>query len=145
MKQWLYFAFTQLVSLLAMLIGLPLLGVLCYMRGWEAAEQAYVPDWQHEAGLPPKAINRWKSSWINKIWGDDEDGVTGVSWYNDNTMPSRWLAYRWIALRNNANNLRFVFRNKGGPFYRWVSKSGKWYFQAGYYDSGSPVLSAGRV
>lgn len=157
------FIVVQLVSMLAMIIGWILLIVPCAMRAWVEVEQIYQADWQVLQGLPKKKIKIWAWRWLNAIWGNDEDGVVsglrGNVEYNPN--GSRFKAYLWCAWRNSANNLRFVFRWVGGPFYRiewqqpWPSfhKAWKfvtfdkvpWYFQAGWYPNGFPVISAGAI
>lgn len=138
MRGWLYFAFVQLVALIAMVIGWFLLIVPCACGAWKQAVAPYTPNWYTGQ---PRTINIWSWGWLNKIWGNDEDGVTETNWYN--TGDSRWRSYLWSAWRNSANNLRFVFRNFNGPFYKIEYKG--WYFQCGWYPNGFPVLSAGRV
>lgn len=141
MRDWLYFAFVQLVALIAMIIGWFLLIVPCALRAWTPVEEIYEPDWAVELGLPKSTIRIWSWGWLNYIWGNDEDGVSGTNKFNP--TDSKWRAYVWSAWRNSANNLRFVFRNFNGPFYRKEVKG--WYFQCGWYPNGFPVLSAGRV
>lgn len=43
-------------------------------------------------------------------WDNEEDGVTGAEWYRKAhaDSPAWWLCYRWAALRNSTNNLRFL-------------------------------------
>lgn len=141
MGSWLYFAFVQLSSLVAMVIGWFILIIPCALGAWKPVDRVYCPMWMEQQGLPKGTIYIWKLNWMNAVWGNDEDGVTGPLWYND--PISKWRAYLWSAWRNSANNLRFVFRNFNGPFYR--KQIGNWYFQAGWYPNGFPVLSAGRV
>ncbi len=142
---WLYFVLIQVASLLCTMAGIVLLIIPCALRSWSKVKQIYQPDWAVKGQLPKTDINVWSWKWLNKVWGNDEDGVTGPSWYNDSAGPSVWLAYKWSALRNPANNLRFIFRLIGGPFYRWENTSKTWYFQAGWYPNGFPVLSAGKT
>ncbi len=137
---WLYFAFVQVVALIAWFVGIFLLIVPCALGAWETVDQIYVPDGTPK-GLPKGTIYVWKWDWLNKIWGNDEDGVVGPPLYN--YEQSGWRAYLWSAWRNSANNLRFLFRNFNGPFYR--KEIGNWYFQCGWYPNGFPVLSAGRI
>src|SRR5690348_14985066 len=136
MMGWLYFIFVQLVSLICMLIGWFLLIIPCIMKAWEPVEQIYQPQWAIDQKIPKKTIQIWTWSWLNPVWGNNEDGVVnglraGID-YNPNA--SRWLAYCWSAWRNSANNLRFVFMWKNGPFYRWSNAT--YYFQAGWYPNG---------
>ena len=140
MKGWLYFTFVQVVALIAMVVGWFLLIIPCALGAWEPELQIYQPDWAATEGSR-KMINIWSWDWLNNVWGNDEDGVTGIPAYNK--TESRFKAYLWSAWRNSTNNLRFVFRNFNGPFYR--KEIGNWYFQAGWYPNGFPVLSAGRI
>jgi hypothetical protein len=140
-KGWLYFAFVQLVAFIAMVLGWVLL------LPW-SLDKAWVLTTSFKYNDQPRTITEWSSALMDDIYGNAEDGVTGADWY----LPGKpvWLrAYMWSAWRNSCNNLRFVFRwygKDGAPFFKWVSASGKWYFQAGWFaDNGFPVLSAGRV
>ena len=141
--QWLRFAWVQFIMLAAAVRGFVVLIIPCVFRQWEDTTQSYIPEWQQKAGLPPKTIKRWRWKWLNVIYGNDEDGVVGPQWYNP--TGSRWGAYMWSAWRNSTDNLKYVFEQKGGPWYEWKSANGKWYFQAGWNSSGLPVISAGRV
>jgi hypothetical protein len=142
---WCYFAAVQVVALDAAIIGWLLLIAPCAMRAWTPVEQIYQADWQRELGLPKKTIEIWSWAWLNRVWGNDEDGVvTGLCGNVEyNPEASRWGAYLWSAWRNSANNLRFVFRWKGGPFYRWENSAHTKYFQLGWYPNGFPVISGG--
>jgi hypothetical protein len=135
---WLYFIFVQIVAFVCMVVGWFLLAPLAARGQWVYTESIH---W------PTRQIAVWKWRWVDVIWGNDEDGVIGAPFYAQQVKNVYLRAYLWSAWRNSANNLRFVFRWKNtGPFYKWVSKNGKWYFQAGWYaDNGFPVLSAGRT
>lgn len=58
----------------------------------------------------------WWGGWLTWLWGNEEDGVTGPLWWRQRTgaflVGHHWKkalsAYRWSALRNPTNNLRFI-------------------------------------
>lgn len=132
---WLWFICVQIIATIAMIIGWALLIPFAVFKWWKQTASVHFPD---------RRIQVWSVKAVNAVWGNDEDGVLGPTWYNPLGTP--WRAYLWSAWRNSANNLRWVFANKGGPYYKWVSTTGKWYFQAGFRpDTGWPVLSAGKV
>lgn len=43
-------------------------------------------------------------------WDNEEDGITGAEWYRKAhpNWPAWWVCYRWAALRNSTNNMRFL-------------------------------------
>lgn len=131
---WIWFALVQLIELVFLLAGLVLLAPLAATRCWITRESKYFPGRQ---------VTAWRGGWFTWAWCNDEDGVTGADFYRARFRDDRLCAYCWSALRNPANNLRFVFKWIGGPFYRW--ENGKFYAQAGWYPNGFPVLSAGRM
>lgn len=144
MKGWAYFAFVQMVSLIATVIGLFLLIPFCLTRAWVTAGSL-------EAG---RQIDRWRFAPLNLIYGNPEDGVSGryaLIWTSTARVPympnawAPWRAYCWSALRNSSDNLKYVFRWKGGPFRHWENSKHTFYVQAGWYPNGFPVLSAGRI
>ena len=144
---WLYFIVVQVVALIATVIGWFLLIIPCLLKAWVPVEQLYQPDWAYCAGLPKKTIQIWRWAWLNRIWGNNEDGVvSGLSGNVEyNPDATRLGAYMWSAWRNSANNLRFVFRWVGGPYYRWQNSAKTWYFQCGWYPNGFPVISGGKT
>lgn len=144
---WCYFAAVEVVAFDAMVIGWFLLIIPCIKRAWVPVTQIYIPTWQREQGIPAKRIFIWQWYWLNRIWGNDEDGVVNGMRGNVEYNPemSAFKAYLWCAWRNSANNLRFVFRWNGGPFYRWEDEERTIYFQCGWNSSGFPVLSAGAI
>jgi hypothetical protein len=77
------------------------------------------------------------------VWNNRIDGL-----YGPGNPHTKWQAFYWTALRNPCNNLRFVagVSKVGRPLWRrtWGAKPGGWYFQAGWNNSGQPVLSGGR-
>lgn len=144
MRGWLWFAVVQTISLLAMIVGWFLLIPMCLLKAW-------VPIASTEAG---RQIDRWACSPLNIVYGNPEDGVSGqcaLVWNATGNarvpfMPNAWVpwrAYVWSGWRNSADNLKYVFAWKGGPFYRLANT--KFFFQAGWNTSGFPVISAGRI
>ncbi len=144
---WFNFLIVQLIARSMMIIGWVLLIVPCVMKAWEPVEQIYQPKWAKDDDLPKKTIYVWRWQWLNKVWGNDEDGVvSGLRNFKEyNPNATRWKAYLWSAWRNSANNLRFIFRFELGPFYQWQNKAKTWYFHFGWYSNGFPVISAGRM
>lgn len=143
MKGWIRFALVQFVSFILMVIGWVLLFPLCLTKAWVPVESRY---W------PLKIVTAWRWEWVQSIWGNWEDGVTGVGTTAGVYLPNApdwWRAYMWSAWRNSTNNLRFVFRwygKDGAPFFYWQNKAGTWYFKCGwFYDNGFPVINGGRL
>jgi hypothetical protein len=126
----------QALSLLLQLIGAVILAGPCYLRSWHPA-----PSTENRI---PQTINVWDSAFLNRIYGNDEDGVTGKPGYNTEP-PSRLKAYVWSAWRNPVDNLKYwpIARRPGGPLlYR---RFGAFYVEAGWNASGLIVASAGRA
>jgi hypothetical protein len=135
MSGWLKFALIQLIALVVMVVGWFLLLPLAWFRAWTPRYSLHYPE---------RIVDVWRGGQLTWIWGNEEDGVTGAAFYRAQFKDARVCAYLWSAWRNSANNLRWVFADKGGPFYR-IERWG-WYFQAGFRpDTGWPVLSAGRI
>lgn len=141
---WLWFLIVQLISLAATVVGWLLLIPFCLREAW-------VPVDSIEVG---RKTDRWALKCFNWVYGNPEDGVSGkcaLVWNKEGTarvsfMPNAWApwrAYVWSGWRNSADNLKYVFAWKGGPFYRWANS--KFFFQIGWNPSGFPVLSAGRL
>ncbi len=131
MSNFTLFLIIQLASLVLTVLGVPVCAVLAYGEFSRPVNGAW--HWP-----------RW--AWI---WDNDIDGVC-PHWYE--VAHADWSIARrefvWSALRNPANNLRFVpgVSKIGRPLWRytWGAKPGGWYFAAGWNASGYPVLSAGR-
>ncbi len=134
---WLWFVVVQVLSLITMVLGWLLLIPFCIARAWKADGK----------------IDRWSWEPLNSIYGNPEDGVSGACariWNSTGCllpyMPlahPAWRAYCWSAWRNSADNLKYVFRRTGGPFYRVEFRG--FYFQCGWNTSGMPVLSVGAL
>lgn len=125
---WLLFVAIQLASLVITLAGIFVLAVLAAFKIWHV----------DTAGKYHWPALFW-------IWDNQEDGIC-AAWYR--TPIDRWHAYTWSAFRNSANNLRYVrgVSDVTRPLWRqtWGAKPGGWYAQAGWNNSGYPVISGGR-
>lgn len=103
------------VSLALDVIGLVLLALLSLCHAWKSrpskvAQFRTAPKW------PNGKVTAWRFGWLTWLWGNEEDGVTGPPWWELRTtdgikasyLALAWSAYRWSALRNPSNNLRFI-------------------------------------
>ncbi len=131
MKYVALFIAIQLAALLLTIVGIPVCAALAYI-GYS---------------FPTEGKWHWpKWAWI---WDNEEDGVW-PNWYAkaNPTWSTARVEFMWTGLRNSANNLRYVpgVSKVGRPLWRktWGAKPGGWYAQAGWNNSGFPVLSAGR-
>ncbi len=112
------FVLIQLVSAVLFIVGLPVCAACAFTGRW--------PRW----------------TWV---WQNEEDGVIGPAWYNPG--KTRWLSFKWTALRNSVNNLRYVPRvsKVGRPLWirNWTISGKVFYAKAGWLSNGYPVMSAG--
>jgi hypothetical protein len=120
---------SQLLMTIATILGWFLLIPFCIGKAWSVNARS-IKD-----GRP---IDTWKYSWLNYIYGNPEDGVSGgcaVVWTSGSPGPYRpglstWpglRAYLWSAVRNSCDNLKYVFSIPGdGPIVHW------WKFKFGY-------------
>jgi hypothetical protein len=115
------FIFIQAIAFVLLLAGLPIVAILALFKLWTNDN-------------PPQ----WQGGFITWLFSNEIDGVFGP-----NNPRTRWQAFYWSALRNPVNNFRFVPGVSGvdRPFVKYIF--GNYYFQAGWNDSGYPVLSAG--
>jgi hypothetical protein len=127
-KWILLFIAIQIVALILALVGLPIVALLALAHAWEKPGITAQWHWDVAAAWP---------------WDNEVDGICAPG-----TTPTAWRAFYWSALRNPCNNFRFVpgVSKVGRPLWRktWGAKPGGWYAQAGWNNSGFPVLSAGR-
>lgn len=111
---WLKFIAIQLVMLLATIVGWVLLIPICLAQAWHK-----------DFSVSDRVIDVWPYVWMNKIYGNPEDGVSGqqaLVWNAEGTakvpyMPGAWApwrAYCWSAWRNSADNLKYVFAGAPG-------------------------------
>jgi hypothetical protein len=141
---WAWFVVVQLIMLCAALVGaLLVLPIACGDRAWTTCNKRGGWYTSVKDGRP---IDQWSWRWMNPIWGNPEDGVsgaralvwnaTGTAQVPFNIMATPWRAYCWN-LQNSANQLSYTFGWKNGPYY-----SGK-RFHAGwknYYGRSRVVL-----
>jgi len=53
-----------------------------------------------------KDARRFKNKWIDAIWGNEDDGIDGDTYYSAKySKLTYWTSYNWSALRNPVNNL----------------------------------------
>lgn len=135
---WTYFVFIQLVNFFILLpVGAVILIPLAATKSWV---------FKHNSEFPDRLLPQWRGGWLTFIWGNLEDGVIGTPLYQQKHTFQPLCAYLWSGWRNFANNARFIFRRRGGPFYRWENKARTYYFQCGWFvDNGFPVISAGKI
>lgn len=112
--KWLYFAFAQTVQLAATLIGYVVLAPFCALHAWEPTGNSIKDN---------RLIDRWSWGPLNYVYGNPEDGVSGTFaflWDGKKEvafMPfsNRFVcSYMWSAVRNSADNLKYVFALPGG-------------------------------
>lgn len=141
-KSWLWFIVVQLVTLVFFLIGLVLLAPLCLLQAWKRDAKSIKDG---------RVIDRWAVP-INLIYGNPEDGVSGTTaivegayYLPFSSVPAR--AYRWSALRNSVDGLKYVFAWKRGTLlidkhYKFLGKDR--HFKAGWQNENGfnvPVIS----
>jgi hypothetical protein len=128
------FILIQLVSAVLFVIGVPLCAALAYSKRWTYDIHRDTYHWKG---------GRW--TWL---WDNQEDGTLPY-WY---ALMYKWYSvphamFMWTALRNPVNNLRFVrgVSGVGRPLWRktFVFRGKHLYVQAGWNNSGYPVLSGG--
>ena len=130
----------QLKSAGIALIGLAVLALPCALRAWGPAGQTikkWPAPWAHYNGRP---IDGWTWKWLWPWYHNPEDGdsgATGLVWGSAglpvifNPTGSRWQAYKWSALRNTADGLKYRYAIPGeGPMV-YVTLFGK-QFRYGY-------------
>jgi hypothetical protein len=92
-----------------MVIGWFLLIPYCLRQDWEPCTSTINPF-----GRAPRRITRWKNPWLDSIYGNREDGVSGAEaliWEGADRVfyhPNMWAplrAWLWSAWRNSTNEL----------------------------------------
>jgi hypothetical protein len=109
---WLLFAGAMAVQTVAMIAGWFVLIPFCLARAWTPCHSDFVPQ---------RVIDCWSWEPLNWIYGQPEDGVSGLRAivHGGAYMPganAAWRAYCWSALRNSCDMLKYVFAWRGaGP------------------------------
>jgi hypothetical protein len=101
MTNWLKFTAQQIVQLAATVAGFVILVPFCAFKLWVPSPHPSIRD--------GKPIDQWAWGPLNYVYGNPEDGVSGVHAGYMPTANSRWRAYCWSALRNSCDNLKYVF------------------------------------
>lgn len=92
-----------------MVIGWFLLIPFCLRKAWEPVVSTINPF-----DRAPRPITMWKWEWLNTIYGNREDGVSGAEaliWVGGERVlyrPNTWAplrAWLWSAWRNSTNEL----------------------------------------
>lgn len=92
-----------------MVVGYFLLIPFCLAYYWEPVESTINPF-----GRAPRTISQWRWHWLNTIYGNREDGVSGEEafiWVDGVRVlyrPFTWTplrAWLWSAWRNSVNEL----------------------------------------
>lgn len=120
---WVWFVVVQLVMLFASLLGKLLLIPFCALKAWKPLPSPFDAT---------RMIDLWSWGPLNMIYGNPEDGVSGAQaliWDSQGServgymasSGARWRAYCWSAWRNSADNLKYVFAWKNGPFKVWAN------------------------
>jgi hypothetical protein len=95
-----------------MVVGYFILIPPCLSRAWEPCQSTINPF-----GRAPRPISRWINPWLNTIYGNREDGVSGAEalvWFTPPGgqpvrvpyRPNTWAplrAWLWSAWRNSTN------------------------------------------
>ena len=121
------FVAIQLISLVLTVVGIPLIAMMSALRLWHTQ---------------PNGITAWNGKLL-WLWSNDEDGIFGP-----NAPHTRWRAFYWAALRNPCHNFGLIpgVSGKGRPLWlkNFTVRGVLYYAQAGWYNNGRPVLSAGK-
>lgn len=137
---WLKFIAIQLIQLAATVVGWFLLIPFCLAQAWKPG-----------ASNSARTIDVWSWKPLNYVYGNPEDGVSGyfaLVWENGKQVPYLWVefawlrAYRWSALRNSCDNLKYVFADPKGPLKKFTV--GRYTIKLGWQPENGynvPVLS----
>ena len=93
---WLYWLAYQVLSLVFLLLGIPVVGLLAATRSWKRRPS--------RSPMFPGLTWAWRFEPLTFPFGNEEDGIGG----NKQTAPTPIAAFKWSALRNSANNLRLL-------------------------------------
>ncbi len=130
-RGWGTYMIAELTMILATACGWFILIPFCLFQDWQMSPIPSINDGK-------RTIDEWKWMWLNRIYGNPEDGVSGqmaLVWINGTTRvpyrPNTWpplRAYLWSAWRNSADMLKYRLG--------WVTPSG----QRGPYIKGTIQL-----
>lgn len=109
----------QIPQLALVPVGWVLLAIPCYLHLWgnhgKVSNKVWPEPWAHLNG---RAIDSWDWEWLNKWFGNPEDGVSGYTaliWGKNgelviyNPTGSRWKAFVWSGWRNSVDALKYRF------------------------------------
>ena len=110
---WVWFGIAQLVMAILAVIGWVVLILPCLLEAWEPSP---IPS----INADHRKIDRWACPWLNWIWGNPEDGVSGLTalvWVSGSARGPYWpgcpnaalRAYTWSAWRNSCDALKYTF------------------------------------
>lgn len=102
------------VALVLDIIGLAIMVPLAACHAWHRrGSQVWPMDTPYG-----RSVTTWHGGWLTWLWGNEEDGVVGPTWWRQRMRVGTgypwswwresWSAYRWSALRNPSNNMRFI-------------------------------------
>lgn len=139
---WLRYVMIQIVQLIAMVLGWVFLIPFCLLQAWKSSAQLSIKG-------DGRKIDEWKWSLLNYVYGNPEDGVSGqqavvfvngqpTHYYSLGTSVA-WCAYRWSALRNSCDALKYRFAYAKGPLKTFTF--GGWGLKLGSYKVTIPDLS----
>ena len=101
----------QALTAAAMLLGICVLPIPCLLHAWQPSRARSIND--------GRRIDRWSWEWLNWLWGNPEDGVSGLTalvWVTGATRAPYWpgcpsdalRAYIWSAWRNSCDTLKYT-------------------------------------
>ncbi len=136
----LWFLAIQDASLILTVVGWPVVGALALCFAWRLVPPpAAALRFPGVTGAPRF---QWRGGALTFLWGNLENGIVGPA-----ETLNRWNAFVWSALRNSANNLRYLpgVSKAGRPlWYRtWTIRGRLYYAKAGWLSDGYPCLSFG--
>jgi len=116
--------------------GFILCGLMTMREAW-----VYVPNTTPVQPWNDRVLYHWKARWM-WIFDNKEDGLC-PEWYRTEYRERGFKSnvFRWTAIRNYANNFRFVWGVSGVGRPIWKRTIGAHEYQAGWNNSGYLVLS----
>lgn len=134
---WVWWGIVQLIMLAATLLGFVLLVPFCLLQFWIVEDRSIKDD--------TRPIDVWKWTWLNRVYGNPEDGVSGQTaliWGSGaqagqlvHYMPNAWApwrAYCWSAWRNSCDALKYRFAWKNGPRAQIGNRKIGWWTENGF-------------